>query len=91
MSIVSSAIIQFCATATAGPLFYVLAGFALMVFTGVLAINLYGLGEKYIRLTVRRSRMSARSFDSIVRTYRIIYGVASIIGLAMFVSGLMRI
>ena len=71
----------------AGPLFYVVGGFVLLIAGVVLATNFRGLAERYVRLGLpSRDRAEAN-----VSRYRTYYGVGAAVGLVMLVSGLLQL
>jgi hypothetical protein len=83
-----SSIVGVISSGVAGPWVYVLLGLVLAASAGLLASNFHGLGEKYILLTARRDKMTDRQRARIVKRYRIVYGVACVLGVLMVVSGI---
>ena len=70
----------------------VLGAFAFFV-GGILALDVGGIGTRYIRLTLRRGKDDINrqaEVDRIVRRYKFYFGTGSLLGLILFTSGLLR-
>jgi len=76
---------QMIATSTAGPAFYIVSGALLVIFGTALALDLRGLGTRYIRLTLRNAG------DHTIRRYRVWYAVVAFIGCLLVLAGLTRL
>jgi hypothetical protein len=75
----------------AGPLFYIVCGAILCVVGTILASDFRGIGTKYIHIALPKNQIENESRKSSITRYRVIYGIASAIGLVMLVSGIARL
>jgi hypothetical protein len=82
---------MFATTGSAGPWFYIVCGAILSVVGGVLASDFRGIGTKYIQIALPKNQIESDSRKSLIGRYRVMYGIAAIIGLGMIVSGVARL